>query len=352
MSDTTKQSISVESILNYCKEILSRNDKYALYAIVDCAQDPMLYKMITMSNVKQYCLYQKGKHFPGERLTIELAKVAPYLVEIDPDNNFFPNLLYKGWGKSWFCLVFSDKNLENVYQHCSGNLLALTEDGETMQFRYHDPRILRVYLPSCTSEELLIFFGPLAAYLCEDENTDLPILFTRQSGELVAKLPSGENWVPPSDDFDENDENSDSDFEIEEKKQDTPNELVYEAVVFEKEATEQQFELIKNAELRYDPDKYAMTALPVIDCDNRKHLCKQRCCTLNFALTEQDIREGIVKWDPQKPYRILKGENRYCVHLVNGQCEIYDNRPAVCRRHDCRNDKRMWVDFEDRVAAE
>jgi Fe-S-cluster containining protein len=350
MTDTVKKSISIETIQNYCKEILTKNDKYVLYAIIDCAQDLLLHKMVTLSNVKNYCLYQKGRHFPGERLTPELAKVAPYLVEINPDDTFFTTLLYKGWGKNWFTLIFSDKNLENVYQHCSGNLLALTEDGEEMQFRYHDPRILRIYLPSCTTEELLIFFGPVAAYLCEDENGEMPLLFTRQNGALVTKLPTGENWVPPCD----NDEieNEDSLYEVEEIKPLQTEEPTFDAIVFEKEINEQSFELIKNAELRYDPDKYSITEYPVIDCDNLKHLCKQRCCTLNFALTEQDVREGIVKWDTQKTYRILKGENRYCIHLVDGQCEIYENRPAVCRQHDCRKDKRMWVDFEERVAVE
>jgi Fe-S-cluster containining protein len=98
-------------------------------------------------------------------------------------------------------------------------------------------------------------------------------------------------------------------------------------------------------------DKYAMRALPAIDCEARLPLCRARCCTLRFALSRQDLDEGVVRWDPARPYAIAQREDRTCVHLHAGRCEVYAQRPAVCRSYDCRGDGRIWLDFDTRIPA-
>lgn len=99
-------------------------------------------------------------------------------------------------------------------------------------------------------------------------------------------------------------------------------------------------------------DKYAMTNLPQIDCEARIPLCKGRCCKLTFPLSFQDLDEGIVKWEYRKPYIIKHREDGYCVHNTEQRgCGVYANRPAVCRSYDCRTDKRIWIDFENRIPA-
>lgn len=103
-----------------------------------------------------------------------------------------------------------------------------------------------------------------------------------------------------------------------------------------------------------DPiDKYALDNLPQIDCDSRLHLCKARCCKLNFPLSFQDLDERVVQWDYGKPYQILQRLDGYCVHnhRQKKHCCVYKNRPAICRTYDCRQDKRIWLDFEQRIPA-
>ncbi|MBK8257538.1 MAG: YkgJ family cysteine cluster protein [Polyangiaceae bacterium] len=99
-------------------------------------------------------------------------------------------------------------------------------------------------------------------------------------------------------------------------------------------------------------DKYSLTNLPDIDCASLLHLCKARCCKLQFALSIQDLDERIVKWNYGVPYKIAQRQDGYCVHHERGGCNVYTNRPAVCRTYDCRKDKRIWADFENRIAAE
>ena len=100
------------------------------------------------------------------------------------------------------------------------------------------------------------------------------------------------------------------------------------------------------------PDKYSMDDTAVeIDCAARLPLCKVACCRLRFPLSEQDIHEGAVQWQLDRPYLNRQGEDGYCVHCSTGSrgCEIYASRPAVCRTYDCRRDSRIWLDFDARI---
>ena len=98
-------------------------------------------------------------------------------------------------------------------------------------------------------------------------------------------------------------------------------------------------------------DKYTFDGEVRIDCENRLHLCRAACCRLRFALSKQDVEEGVVKWDFAQPYVIARGSDGYCQHLDRGQlgCSIHAHRPVPCRAYDCRNDRRIWADYENKV---
>ena len=84
------------------------------------------------------------------------------------------------------------------------------------------------------------------------------------------------------------------------------------------------------------------------DCAARVHLCRATCCRLPFALSHQDVREGIVRWNLGQPYVIDQDGDGYCAHMDRGTCgcTIYAHRPVPCRGFDCRKDRRIWLDFE------
>lgn len=94
-------------------------------------------------------------------------------------------------------------------------------------------------------------------------------------------------------------------------------------------------------------DKYAHAGQVAIDCESRLHLCGAACCRLHFPLSEQDLDEGVVAWDPEHPYMIAHGSDDRCVHLdrTTRRCGVYARRPLPCRAFDCRDDPRIWVDF-------
>lgn len=98
-------------------------------------------------------------------------------------------------------------------------------------------------------------------------------------------------------------------------------------------------------------DKYHAPQEATIDCASRVSLCKAACCKMVFPLSRQDITERVVHWQLDRPYVIAKGEDGYCQHLErNGlSCTVHAARPLPCRVYDCRNDRRVWLDFERRV---
>ena len=100
-------------------------------------------------------------------------------------------------------------------------------------------------------------------------------------------------------------------------------------------------------------DKYEPGNDVVFDCANRWPICKMVCCRLWFALSAQDLAEGVVKWNYGIPYGIAQGEDGFCVHLDRsaGGCTIYAQRPLICRTYHCRDDRRIWVDFERKVLS-
>jgi hypothetical protein len=46
-----------------------------------------------------------------------------------------------------------------------------------MVFRYYDPRVLRVYLPTCVTVELRTVFGPIECFWMEGESPEKMLEF-------------------------------------------------------------------------------------------------------------------------------------------------------------------------------
>ena len=104
--------------------------------------------------------------------------------------------------------------------------------------------------------------------------------------------------------------------------------------------------------LRLFVDKYQQPN-SAIDCDKRVHLCHARCCSFTVELSRQDVEEGQLLWNIDEPYLLRRDADGHCSHLDRGTrgCGVYQNRPAACRTFDCRNDQRIWIDFEKMIPA-
>ncbi len=89
-------------------------------------------------------------------------------------------------------------------------------------------------------------------------------------------------------------------------------------------------------------------------CAEVMHLCQARCCGFNFALSTEDLDEGVIRWDYGQPYLIRqRASDRYCVHNdpESRRCTVHEHRPRTCRVYDCTHDPRVWIDFANRIPA-
>ena len=113
-----------------------------------------------------------------------LSSLAPYLFNFKKSSEINGWYFEKGWGDSWGVVVFSDETMKVLHKHFRKFLMVKTEDGEELYFRFYDPRVLRIFLPTCDREQLKEFFGPVDYYICEDEDPGFGIVFSLQDGLL------------------------------------------------------------------------------------------------------------------------------------------------------------------------
>ncbi len=151
-----------------------RNQPEPLFALLDAARDDRVLDLLCNSEEQYQSLYE-GKQ--GE----DLAKFAPYLVQLPKDSQLLVALIQEGWGKSWGVYLTSASDLQEVRRHLRHFLQVLLPDGKQVYFRFYDPRVMRVFLPTCAPDETTQFFGPIQSYLVEDENSDTLMRFVSHS---------------------------------------------------------------------------------------------------------------------------------------------------------------------------
>jgi hypothetical protein len=148
-----------------------------VYALLDGARDPAVHRAVLGSGEPTACLY-------AGKLSTEIASVAPYLVRLSREGRLVRDVLGAGWGRSWGVLLSSEVDLERLRRHFRRMLRVQTERGETLLFRFYDPRVLRVYLATCTAAELEAFFGPVASFFVEPEAGEAIDVYARAGGEV------------------------------------------------------------------------------------------------------------------------------------------------------------------------
>ena len=88
-----------------------------------------------------------------------------------------------------------------------------------------------------------------------------------------------------------------------------------------------------------------------VSCESRLPICKAACCRLfDVYLTPQEVRSERYGWDAKSPYA-LRRERAGCTHLISGscQCTVYSERPLSCSTYSCKEDRRVWKDYERKI---
>jgi hypothetical protein len=161
-----------------------RGEFQPLYAILDSARDPLVLAVLFQCDQEYQSLYEGPE---GE----ELSVVAPYLVRLPKDSPLLEVVARTSWGKSWGVFFTSDSPFAEVRKHLRYFLMVKLPEGKQVYFRFYDPRVLRVYLPTCTADEMRSFFGPIKCFLMEGEKPQTAVRFApspRGVQSVVASL--------------------------------------------------------------------------------------------------------------------------------------------------------------------
>lgn len=155
-----------------------RGDDEHTYALLDGARTPDVQAWIIASRLESRCLYI-GDLAPA------LARVAPYLVRLPRSSPASRELLDRGWGDSWGVFLRSTASMGALHRHFRRMLRVQDERGARMLFRFYDPRVLRLYLPTCVAGELNQVFGPVEYFVMEGEDSATVLEFRNNRGVLA-----------------------------------------------------------------------------------------------------------------------------------------------------------------------
>ena len=160
------------------QDLLFPHDAEHTYAVIDGASCEELLEKLDEFSPRHYCLYA------GE-LEPDVEEVAPHIVELLEDHPFTDWLLTNAPGKHWGIFARSSAGLRAMRKHFRTFLLVKGPEGKSMYFRYYDPRVLRLYLPTCNPQETRHIFGPATTLLAEDEDVAVVIRWDYTDNQAV-----------------------------------------------------------------------------------------------------------------------------------------------------------------------
>ncbi|MCP3137831.1 DUF4123 domain-containing protein [Pyxidicoccus xibeiensis] len=146
---------------------MMRAEAEPLFAVLDAARERRVLKLLQGAGEQYESLYEGPE-------SKELAEVAPYLVRLPGDSELLAQLVHRGWGKSWGLFLTSRLPFKETRRHLRKFLMV--QDATTkrqLYFRFYDPRVLRMFLPTCSVEQRTEFLGALETVLVEGEKGEV-----------------------------------------------------------------------------------------------------------------------------------------------------------------------------------
>jgi hypothetical protein len=154
---------------------------FPAFAILDGARNEALIDALHADNAPPWrCL------FPGD-LAADMARVAPYLVELEQSSGFTRRLLAQGWGQNWGIFLTSSTPLPALWRHLRAQTRVYGPNLDPLYFRFYDPRVIRSYLPTCDANQLARFFGPVNFFMAEDDAPARARAWSLADGALVTQ---------------------------------------------------------------------------------------------------------------------------------------------------------------------
>ena len=149
----------------------------ALYAVVDAARDRRIYDLVHDA-LFPMCLFRTDVVSP-------LGRNAPYVVPVEHAERLVEAWRNVGRGESWGLFLRSSEQQARLRHRLRTFNQAKLPDGRVVLFRWWDPRVFRVYLPTCDADDLKQWFASVDEYVCETEGGSAFTIYRNRDATLA-----------------------------------------------------------------------------------------------------------------------------------------------------------------------
>lgn len=158
------------------KQLLLSNQT-RLYCVLDGAKVENLPMRLHETRPPNYCLFR------GE-LTPDVVHLAPYLVNLMPNNRFTDWVLDESFGKNWGIFAHCRYSITEMRRHFRSLVQVHDENGNPLIFRFYDPRVFRNFIPTCELDEVQTLFGKVETYFVEAEESPKMLTYKIENDEV------------------------------------------------------------------------------------------------------------------------------------------------------------------------
>jgi hypothetical protein len=155
-------------------------DGCSTFALLDGAGIPgLLDKLQQAPGLDFECLFS-GEQEPG------VAEVAPYIARLE-EGSEFAGWTMSGWGqrRGIFVQTPDDVELPALRRHFRKLNMVYGPNGNSMLFRYYDPRVLWMFLSVCARQQVNSMFGPVSNYIFEGRDDKEGVAISVRDGGLI-----------------------------------------------------------------------------------------------------------------------------------------------------------------------
>ncbi|MGA9669927.1 MAG: DUF4123 domain-containing protein [Terracidiphilus sp.] len=163
-------------LLPWQSKLIAGLESTCNFAILDGAIGPEVRDLLNQAGVFYQSLYE------GEQ-SVDLAPSGPYLAEIQQGGRLIPFLVKVGWGKSWGVFLSSKLGFVETRNHLRHFLMADIEGGQRVIFRFYDPRVMRILIPTCDAGQRTEFFGQIQHFFVESESETIVNRYSLEANE-------------------------------------------------------------------------------------------------------------------------------------------------------------------------
>lgn len=170
----------IETLKNQLQQQLFADPDLQAFAVLDGASNPALLDFLYAQEPPEFaCLYR------GE-LEPDMAECAPYVAKLEQGSAFTQWLISSGWGLHWGVYAVANCDLKAMRYHLRKlTMVYEPETNEPLLFRFYDPRVMNVFLPTCDAKQAREFFGPTQCWYAETSQGDRLNRFVRNDQQVI-----------------------------------------------------------------------------------------------------------------------------------------------------------------------